>query len=447
MKSTLQIAVLVVAIFFSSCSKEDNLDRRGELNTERPAAIGGTSLSGYQDGVLFSKGQSNGIPSLFFSQLEEYDGGTFEIPLISEQTTEGVGINLNTYQNYFRKRSWLTTTTVDGETSIGPVYEAYDSEPADISALSNNFNGQYQCIPFAFIENFLDVDFGLSYSEGNINPFFHRFSQDPGIVSPLGELKAYNPSFTIHWLGMDDIFNYAINGGDTTEIPSVADFRSNLKLILDETIGSDGQGVLLNIPSIEDLPFFNLVDYDAPEIDAENAAQLTNLNDLSGYDHITFEEGNNPFIIFDDNHPSGRRQLVYGEKVLFSLPLNLVQQNLLGIQSPMPNRFALTLEQISKIKAAIIAYNNAINDLAQEYDIAFCDINSYYKQVDAGIQWNAQDFSLTFVSGGFISLDGLNPTQKGAELITNKIIEAVNQHYNANIPNVNCGDCDGVLFP
>jgi hypothetical protein len=249
------------------------------------------------------------------------------------------------------------------------------------------------------------------------------------------------------WLGMDDIYNYAIWGGDTTEIPSASDFKANMELILDEIIGSNGQGVIINIPSIDDLPFFNLVDYDAPDLDSANAELLTNLNNLEGYNHISFEEGLNPFVIFDDTHPDGRRQLVFGEKVLFSLPLDLVQNNLMGIANPMSNRYALTLEQLSKIRLAIINYNAVIKELADKYNLAFCDMNSYFKQVDSGIQWNAQDFSMTFASGGFISLDGLNPTQKGSELITNKIIEAVNIKYKSNIPNVNCSTCDGVLFP
>lgn len=447
MKRLLQFTAISFVLIASSCTKEDDLDRLGELTISRPAAIGGTVLSGYQDGALYAKGQTNGIPSLFFAQLEKYDGGSFSVPEVANESTEGVGINLNTFQNYFRKRSWLQLNTVDGETSLGPVFTTYDTDPADILPVSFSSNGQYQCVPFAYTASFLDPDFGLSYQDGNNNPFFHRFSQNPGVLSPLDELSAYNPTFSLIWLGMDDIYNYAINGGDTTEIPSAADFKANMKLILDEIAGNNGQGVLVNIPSIEDLPFFTLVDYDAPDLDSANAATLTNLNDLEGYTHITFKEGNNPFVIFDSSHPSGRRQLLFGERVLFSLPLNLVQDNLMGIGNPMPKRFVLTLEEISKINAAIIAYNNAIKELAQEYNLAHCDINSYYKQVDAGVQWNAQNFSLTFASGGFISLDGLNPTQKGAELITNKIIEAVNQHYSANIPNVNCSDCDGVLFP
>jgi hypothetical protein len=447
MKILLRFGVLSAALFFASCTKEDDLDRKGELNTARPAAIGGTILSGYQDGALYVKGQENSIASLFFEQLSNYEGGEFSLPLISSETEEGVGINLNTFQNYFRKRSWLALTTSNGETSLGPVFTNYENDPSDITALSSSLNGQYQCVPFAYTESFLDADFGLSYEDGNPNPFFHRFSQNPGVLSPLDELSSYDPTFSLMWLGMDDIYNYAIAGGDTTEIPSAADFKANMKLILDEIVSTNGQGVLLNILSIEDLPFFTLVDYDAPDIDAANAELLTNLNGLEGYNHITFEEGHNPFVIFDDNHPTGRRQLVFGEMVLFSLPLNLVQENLLGIGNPMPNRYVLTLEQISKIKSATIAYNNVIRELAEEYSLAHCDINSYFKQVDAGVQWNAQNFSLTFASGGFISLDGLNPTQKGSELITNQVIEAVNRQYKSNIPNVNCKSCDGVLFP
>lgn len=447
MKITLSFVLIFSLIALNSCKKEDDLDRIGNVKADRPAAIGGTILSGYQDGALYAKGQENSIANLFFQQLQNYDGGDFTIPTISNEIDEGVGINLNTFQNYFRYRSWLRLVTTDGETSLDPVYETYESNPSDINQLSTTFNGQYQCIPFAYIENFMDADFGLSFQEGNNNPFFHRFSQNPGTLSSLDEITAYDPTFSLIWLGMDDIYNYAISGGDTTEIPSSSDFKNNLDLIVSELIKNDGQGVLINIPSIEDLPFFTLVDYDAPDLDSSQAASLTELNNVSGFNHITFKEGRNPFVIFDDQHPSGRRQLVLGEKVLFSLPLDLVQENLMGVANPMANRYVLTFEQESKIKLAIQEYNMVIKEVAESYNLAHCDINSYFRQVDAGIQWNAQDFSLTFASGGFISLDGVNPTQKGNELITNKVIEAVNQKYSSNIPNVNCTNCDGVLFP
>jgi hypothetical protein len=54
--------------------------------------------------------------------------------------------------------------------------------------------------------------------------------------------------------------------------------------------------------------------------------------------------------------------------------------------------------------------------------------------------------NLTFVSGGFLSLDGYHPNQKGYALIANEFIKAINTKYKANVPYTTCKSCDGVLF-
>jgi lysophospholipase L1-like esterase len=110
-------------------------------------------------------------------------------------------------------------------------------------------------------------------------------------------------------------------------------------------------------------------------------------------------------------------------------------------------RYTLTLDEISYIHSATIAYNEVIAELAQVYDFAFFDADAYFSEVSSGIKWNGANFSLEFVSGGFLSLDGLHPNQKGHELLTNEIIKSINSHYKTRIPTINCSDCDGNLFP
>jgi hypothetical protein len=63
------------------------------------------------------------------------------------------------------------------------------------------------------------------------------------------------------------------------------------------------------------------------------------------------------------------------------------------------------------------------------------------------VQWNGITYTPEFVSGGFFSLDGFHPTQKGANLIANQFILAINAAYGSTFPTVYCEDCNGVLFP
>lgn len=433
----------------TSCSKEDDLDRLGNLDFSRPAAIGGTLLSGYQDGALTMAGQEKSIPALFFEQIKNYEELSFTLPLIEHEQKNGVGLNIGNSTYPFRKKSnLLFVIDEEGEGNLSPVYESYEtSNLQDLNKLSNSFNGQYQCIPFATTANLIDTKFSTSFTDGNPNPFFYRFSSKTGESAPIDELVSYNPTFTLAWIGMDDIYNYAINGGDTLSLPTSEEFRTNAKHIISNIVANNGKGVLINIPNIDDLPYFNLIAYNVPDLDSSSVATLNNLYELNGFDHISFKVGNNPFVVSEEGHQGNMRQLVKGEKVLFSLPIDLVVNNLLGIQNPMPAKYVLTLNELSKIYEATYNFNMILQELAEEYGLAFFNVNNYFKEVKSGIQWNAVDFSLTFASGGFMSLDGFTPTQKGSELLTNEIIKVVNGKYGSNIPNVNCRTCNGVLFP
>ena len=74
-------------------------------------------------------------------------------------------------------------------------------------------------------------------------------------------------------------------------------------------------------------------------------------------------------------------------------------------------------------------------------------MDAYFTTINSGIKWNGVDFNAEFVSGGFFSLDGFTPTQKGAALIANQFIIAMNDFFGSTLHTTNCQECDGVLFP
>ena len=440
--------ILTLGIVLASCDKEDDIDRLGDVDFSRPAAVGGSMMAGYQDGALYTKGQEHSIPALFYKQIEQFGGGTFTLPLIENEEVEGVGLHAKPWAAPFQKRNWLRLVIDDeGNGGLEPQYEVHSS--TNLPDLQNNYsslNGQYQCVPFATTEHLTNPTFGLSFDNGNPNPFYHRWAANPGSSTPVSELADYAPSFLMAWLGIDDVYNYALAGGHQVTLPSAAKFRENAEEILEELVGENTKGVLATIPDLDNMPFFNLVAYNA--LDLDDPAQVDLLNTLfSTLPHVSFQVGPNPFLIADASFPNGVRQITAGEKILFTLPRDSIPTFLYGIQNPFHPRYVLDALEVSQIKTAISEYNAAIRSLADKYDFALYDANAFFADVKSGIQYNGADFSLTFASGGFLSLDGLNPNQKGYALLTNGFIAAVNSKYGTNIPNVNCKTCDGVLFP
>jgi hypothetical protein len=102
---------------------------------------------------------------------------------------------------------------------------------------------------------------------------------------------------------------------------------------------------------------------------------------------------------------------------------------------------------VNVINKVIADYNIVIAAKTQQYGLALADMNSYFKKVKAGIKWDGVDFNAEFVSGGFFSLDGYCPNQKGYAMIANEFIRAINEKYHSTIPWVNCPECSGIKFP
>lgn len=451
MKMKLKLyATLLISLILFGCQKEDDLDRLAELSFDRPAAIGGRTLAGYQDGALYVKGQENSIPSLIFKQVEEYGGSSFGLSLMSASDNAGVGINPKPWTSAFQTKSSLgMRVDCNGDESLGPVKELYSTTNLpDFENSSSSIDKQNQCIPFARMSDLNDPNFGLSYGDGNNFPYYHRKAENPGTSTMLSELVSYNPSFLIAWLGMEDIYSYALDGGYGDPIPSSADFKTTLDSLLSILHANGTKGVLANIPSIEDLPYFNLIPYNNANLTQDQANQLNTFYSAAGANHISFSEGPNAFVMEDPDAPFGLRQIVEGEYLTLTVPLDSMRCFLYGLQGNyFIDRYVLSLTELSEVNNAIVSYNLAIEELALKYDFALFDANSFYHNMKSGMKWNGVDYSFEFVSGGFIGLDGVFPNQKGHELLANEMIKAINQKYGSAIPNVNCSECDGSIFP
>ena len=135
------------------------------------------------------------------------------------------------------------------------------------------------------------------------------------------------------------------------------------------------------------------------------------------------------------------------ECVLLNVPSDSLKCYKMGVFYGMPDRYVLDSMELQTIKTAIREYNVEIKKVAERYGIAFVDVSDFYQQLQSGILYNGVSFTNTFISGGFFSLDGFYPNQKGYSMLSNEFVKAINLKYGASVPTVNCKDCDGIKFP
>ncbi len=418
----------------------------GTANFKRVVAIGGDFIAGYQDGALFADGQEKSIPALMARQFEFVGGGAFNQNLMANGA-QGYGWNSKPWESLFVGASHLGyRVDCEGVESLGPVK---DSLPWNIAVMCVNHNfvpNNNWGVPYAKTADLLNPLIGQS-PNGYPNSFYYRMCSSPGSSTVTSDAAAVNPTFFTAWIGMEDIFEYARCGGEGTTIASSAQFSLHLDSILGALTANGAKGVIANIPDFREFPYYTLVPWNGAELSASTADSLTDYYSLT-LPHIQFHEGNNGFMMADVNHPTGYRQIRRNEYITLSVPLDSMKCEYMGILfEVLPDRYVLDSTEVSFIDQMVAEYNSVIAIKAAQYGLAHVDMKNYFRSVNAGIKWDGVDFNETFVSGGFYSLDGYHPNQKGYALIANEFIYAINAKYSATIPPLNCFDCNGILFP
>jgi hypothetical protein len=418
----------------------------GEANFTKVIAIGGDFMAGYQDGALFMDGQMKSLPALMSRQFELVGGGTFNQNYIAAGNS--LGWSSKPWESWYIQQSHMGwRTDCEGVVSLGPVKDSL-SRPAAATLFANSYNSA-NCnfgIPFATTLDLVSNSIN-TYPLLNTNPFYYRMSSQISVSTPLGDAVATNASFFNAWIGMEDIFEYARRGGEETTIASSAQFSIYLDSILSALTANGAKGAIANIPDFREFPYYTLVPWNGADLTQEKADSLNDIY-VSTLPHIHFHEGSNGFMINDVNHPTGYRQIRRNEYITLSVPLDSMKCNFMGILfEVLPDRYVLDSTEVSFIDQMVAEYNSVIAIKAAQYGLAHVDMHSYFRSVNAGIKWDGVDFNETFVSGGFYSLDGYHPNQKGYALIANEFIIAINAKYSATIPTLNCFDCNGILFP
>lgn len=442
---SLGFLLCLLIILLSSC--KPNLDvpapKAGDADFSKSIAVGDNFLCGYQDGALCKKGQTLSIPALLAGQFSLSGGGNFIQPLISDDY--GLGLNPKPWEGMYQSKKVLGyRTNCEGEAGLYPLSSDISAASASgylsqVSGAMNNLSA-----PFLKIADLFDPQTGSV--SGNV--FYHRFANNPGTSTVLSDVNSSHATFFTVWTGMEDIYDYARNGGYNKTILPPAQFEVYLDSLLNALTSSGAKGIIANIPELTSFPFYTLVPYNGAELSAIQADSLNNIYHPAGLTNINFAEGKNAFVIEDSSVSGGYRQMVEGEYITLNVPLDSMRCYFYGLLvQVIHNQYALDSSEVAIISQNIQQYNSIIRQKAVQYNLAFADMNQFFKDVEAGIKWDGADYNAEFISGGFFSLDGFHPNQKGYALIANEFIKAINAKYNSTLPPVNCFDCDGVLFP
>ncbi len=469
------ILYLITLIFLVSCEpdlSEDFNYSKGNADFTTYVAIGNSLTAGYANSALYKSGQENSYPNILAQQLVLVGGGEFKQPLIA--TEEGVGITIKEGMPFYPtklKLGLVENTDCQGQGtgqySLKPVYENPNPNQAEqLAYLFGNelVQGPYNNVgvPGAQIQHLLFDKYGdpTAFDPNTgaplFNPYFVRFASSTS-TTVIADAIAKNPTFFTLWIGSNDILGSALSGTDAAITPPEV-FAGAYDIILQSMFGANEnlEGVLINIPEIHSIPFFTTISKALPwnglVLDEMQAAGLSQLYALYGHPEITFQTGPNPFVVKEADGSFSRTE--EGDLFLLTLPTQKILCEGLGSANPqdttlnpIPGSFVLNIDEQAGIEAAISAYNNTIETLAVQYDIAVLDAHNIMQDFESGMTIDGITLSTTFVEGGLFSLDGVHLNPLGCAVLTNYLISTINDQYDANIPEVVVTGYSGIEFP
>ena len=67
-------------------------------------------------------------------------------------------------------------------------------------------------------------------------------------------------------------------------------------------------------------------------------------------------------------------------------------------QSPLPANYVLDSAEVSVIREKIHVFNDKLRSVAVAKNLAFADMNSFYKSVQSGVLFNGNNFKLSGIA-------------------------------------------------
>mgnify|MGYP001041148181 CR=1 FL=1 len=516
MKNTIKYTVLL-ALGLVACEPEfENSVEENEIYTNGNAdfttyvAVGNSLTAGFADNALYQQGQKNSYPNILAGQFELVGGGEFVQPLTADNLG-GLLLQGEVIQN--------TRLVLDVDASGNPSPVNISGTPT--TEITNTLSGSFNNMGVPGAKSFHLVAEGYGnvsgVLSGQANPYFVRFRSSEN-TTVMADAVAQNPTFFSLWIGNNDVLSFATSGGigvsqegnfdpatyGSNDITDTNVFAGVYSQEVDALLASATGGVLLNIPSVTDTPYFTTVPT-SPLGPDDLGDQLETLNATyallnQAFAFLGFPERSIEFsataasgvVVQDESlvdisseltqvlmqggldaqtaaiygfqygqaRQSNESDLLvltsasvigvvntdrYQQLVSLGVPETIAGQlSINGVTYPMQDQYVLIPSEQEMIAEATASFNATIENIATANGLAFVDANTLLSNVaNGGVVYDGGLITSEFATGGAFSLDGVHLTPRGYAIIANEIIEAINNTYNSTVPVVNVGNYSG----
>jgi hypothetical protein len=372
---------------------------KNTIGTFKMVAIGGGLTAGARDGGLYRNGQLTSFPNLIAIQMK----ADFKQPLFAQNESNGYGYKVvSNVSNGIPKYKSVSNNIALLKSS--PVVEL------------NPYNGEIDNWGIPFSADYdLRWDRELAPYNSWSNPYKSRILLN---VNQQGKNNAeYNIlsrkfDFILIESGLDTYIKAVIAGTSfSSGSPALSPLPSTT--IVGYANSIKAKIVIGNIPSITDLPYFNIVNFD--EIRKVNKSELDiAIRELNGMDYPILGVPNGSIMIpnsladslLNPNIPANKKR-----GLSYKTPLN-------------PNEVYL-YDKVKSLLSNLENQNKFIESGTKSY--AVVDLYTLYKKV-AKSDFISND-GIKVTQQNFFSTDGIFPSAFGQAIIANEFIKTMNSFY------------------
>ncbi len=456
-KNILALLTLLTAALFVGCKDEAPTDlpkaSLGSVTINKYVSVGNSLAAGYQSSGLYKSAQLYSYPNLIAGQLKLAGAtniGTFEQPYWPDPG--------NPDPKTGKAARYVIISLADPNNPvIGPKGETVTAAaPENAATLLRPFDNLG--LPGAPLAGFMDTV--GTYQGGFGAAIIRGASGFP--KSQFRSVVALQPQLVSFWLGNNDVLGYATTGGASPSIPAPTPVPTFTYLYTQaiDTLKKSVSGVKIvvaTIPNVTTIPFFTTI---GPKIGAKLAPLGVSLyyqkKGESGVATGTTKFTNpasDPLICLTGSPYAALIGTATGKFYKdngYPLAPGIDTTKPFGVhpQNPWPNALTLDSAEIAIAAQAVNNFNNAIKTVATSQGIALVDINAVFNDIKAnGKVISGVKYTADYITGGLFSLDGVHPSNRGAGVVANEFIKAINAKYGTNVTAVDVSSLPALNIP
>ncbi len=388
----LVVLALALALLVPAAGSPALAQNTGKADFSRFVALGDSLGAGFTNGGLVQGAQKNSVPALL---AEQATGHGIEQPLVSEP-------------------------------GIPALLQLQGISPVRVVELPGSGHPLNAMLPRPY-DNLSVPGFRLGDALRNRD----RGPTDAATLvlrtsnTQLEQALALHPTFALVWLGNNDVLAAATSGRviEGVTLTPVAQFQADYTALVAALQGAGAKLVLANLPDVTSIPFVTTI----PPILVNPATNQPVLG----------PGGTTIPLLGPGDQPLGA-----GDHVLLTASAPLSQ----GIGVPafaggtgkgLGDQYVLSASESAAVQARVDAYNAIIREVARSSGSALADINGLLKAASTtGFDIGGLTVTSSYITGGAIGLDGVHPRPLGYAVATNEFIRAINETYDADIPQV-----------